>query len=156
MTISIRLIQEVCAKHYGVQPLDLVSGATRGEVASARRRALTLSRRLTSHTYAVIGGAFGDRDSSTVRVAIDQMEARALNDPEVAEELLTLEIACAAAAALRERSGTLMPDIDAYAVARAVVAYPRVAVTLSIDEIRALALALLTAPEPAADNEVAA
>ncbi|MBC7105510.1 MAG: chromosomal replication initiator protein DnaA, partial [Firmicutes bacterium] len=64
--ISVSLIQQVVADHYGLQPDDLRAKKRTRAVAFPRQVAMYLARELTELSLPQIGEEFGGRDHTTV------------------------------------------------------------------------------------------
>jgi chromosomal replication initiator protein len=78
-------VQDAVAAEWGVSPDELVGTGRSRRVVEPRRIGMLLCQELLSLSLREIGGAFGDRDSSTVLSAL----ARARND--VAESAAVAE-----------------------------------------------------------------
>lgn len=143
--ISIRLIQQATCEHYGVAHSELVSGCQGSDVVRPRHVAMTLAKRLTRHPKAMIGRQFGDRDPASVRYALRKIEVGIAEDPALAEDVEAIEIAVRATAAILDRRRQPLHDIDGVGIAEAVLQGRLAAASLSVDEIKAMALAAVAA-----------
>lgn len=75
------LIKRVCAAHYGVSVVDIVSRRRDAKTALARQVVCWIARRQTTHSLPQIGRFVGKRDHTTVLHAIRKIEKIvALND----------------------------------------------------------------------------
>lgn len=75
--ITIRAIQERVARHAGITREEMLRLRTRANRFSRPRAvAMYLARRLTSHSFHVIGHHFGGRHHSTVFEAVQNLEKR--------------------------------------------------------------------------------
>ena len=63
---TIRTIQEVVAREYGVTVDGLRSQARYARLVAPRHLAMYLSRELTGHSLLAIGRQFGNRDHSSI------------------------------------------------------------------------------------------
>ncbi len=82
--LSIDTIKRLCAAHFGVTELDIVSARRDQQATIARHTAMLLAREMTSHSYPVIGRHFGDRDHTTVIYAVRSIGRRLQRDPTIA------------------------------------------------------------------------
>lgn len=147
---SIRLIQDAVCDHYGVTSAALLRG---GDGASmARAVAIALASRLTDRLDHEVGRAFAG-DYSIVGEAVDRVDQAADADPAFAAEIAGLVAGIGAAAITLARHGGGLADIDPVAVAEDVLASPRAAAGVSIDEVRALAAAVLAGRKTTTSNE---
>ena len=83
-------IQEAVAAEWGVSPESLVGSGRARTLAQPRRVSMLLCRDLLSLSLSEIGGAFGDRDRSTVLSALARARAEVKEDAEVAERVARL------------------------------------------------------------------
>ena len=137
---SIRLIQEVVCEHYGIAHGELLS--LRRGPSAARMVAVHLACRLTSRSLSAIGRVMA-RDHSSIQYADRKITALAATDPDLATELAVLSVAAIATATALDGARMAAADHDAVALAETVLASRRGATSLSVDEIRALAAAVL-------------
>lgn len=158
---STTAIAAAAAAAFGV-PLPAVLGRCRHHNAvQARRSAMWLSARLTRRSLVEIGETFG-RDDRSVRNARWRVEAAIAANPALAGELAEIETAIRSA----EEDGSMDDDVtealalvretlrDPVAVAKRALRGPRGVTSLSADEIRLLARAVLAAAgEPIQDRE---
>lgn len=149
------IIDVVCAR-YGVRQEMIKSQVRTGDVTRPRQIAMYLSRRLSQRSLSQIGAALL-RDHSTVLSGATRIADEMARDYELRAEVEELEIECLAIAELRNR-GALAPrkPIDAVALARRIVrGHDRIAIQASVEEIRALAGALLASrAEVESDDEL--
>ena len=73
------------AKHFGVEPNDLLSKGRRQELVTPRQIAMFLIRDLTTHSFPEIGEFFGGRDHSTVLYAVKKIQDRLDGDDDLAK-----------------------------------------------------------------------
>jgi chromosomal replication initiator protein len=83
-------IQDVVGRWFGVSPADLQAKTRARSVAFPRQVAMHLARQLTSKSLEEIGGAFGNRDHSTVAHACDRIAREIQADPQFNATLETL------------------------------------------------------------------
>lgn len=86
---DIKLIQELCAKHYGVSVGSMRSRTKVTAFARPRMVAIALCHELTEHTLADIGSAFL-RDHGTVSNAVRAVANRAATEPKFASDYALL------------------------------------------------------------------
>lgn len=79
---SLRLIQKVVARAYGVSVKDILSSRRTGGVVRPRQVAMHLARTMTLRSLPEIGRAFGGRDHTTVWHALQRMERFIAGDPD--------------------------------------------------------------------------
>ena len=84
-------IIEKVAEHFHLEKGDLLSRSRKQSVAQARQIAMFLCRELTEESYAHIGSRFGGRDHSTVIHAYRKIEEDLQSDPELQDEVSTLQ-----------------------------------------------------------------
>jgi chromosomal replication initiator protein len=82
--VSIELIQEIVTQRYHLKMSDMKARKRTDAIAFPRQIAMFLSRELTSSSLPEIGSAFGGRDHTTVIHAINKIEAKSKQDPELA------------------------------------------------------------------------
>lgn len=73
-------IRKVVADHYGFGVNELVSPRRFGDLTHARHVAFYLCKTLTEQSFPAIGRLFGDRDHTTILVAVRKMTARLKTD----------------------------------------------------------------------------
>jgi chromosomal replication initiator protein len=83
-------VQEAVAAEWGVSPESLVGSGRARTLAQPRRVSMLLCRDLLSLSLSEIGGAFGDRDRSTVLSALARARAELKEDTQVAERVARL------------------------------------------------------------------
>lgn len=82
-TVTVRLIQEVVAEHYGLDPRDMVVRRRTQQIAFPRQVAMYLARELTDLSLPRIGQEFGGRDHTTVLHAHEKIANQLASDPEL-------------------------------------------------------------------------
>jgi hypothetical protein len=90
-TPRIENIQAICAKHYRVSRLDILSARRTVNVVRPRQVAMYLAKTLTLKSLPEIGRRFGGRDHTTVLHAVRKITALRERDPELNEECAALE-----------------------------------------------------------------
>jgi chromosomal replication initiator protein len=88
--ISIELIQEVVTQRFNLKITDMKARKRTDAVAFPRQIAMHLSRELTSASLPEIGDAFGGRDHTTVIHAINKIEQKMKQDPDLAATIESL------------------------------------------------------------------
>lgn len=88
--VSIENIQKTVADFYRIKVLDLLSKKRTRNIARPRQMAMLLARELTQLSLPEIGGAFGDRDHSTVLYACRTIEALKNSNSVIGSEYSTL------------------------------------------------------------------
>ncbi len=89
--LSIELIQNIVAEHFGL-PDDLLRARTRKqEVAHARQVAMYVAKKLTNASLKTIGLHFGGRDHTTVVHAVQTIEAALQNDESLRRDIEDIE-----------------------------------------------------------------
>jgi len=149
-TPSIRLITEVVAEYYAVERFDMLSQRRTHALLRPRQVAMYLARRLTPKSLPEIGLHMGGRDHTTVLHGCRRIEARLETEPVLAAEVEQIGTAIAAAEASLGLLRIPPPqDIEVKAVAARVLDGDGRAVVISLDELRALAAAVLSETEMA-------
>ena len=157
-TPSIRLITDVVAEYYAIRQFDMVSQRRTQAVVRPRQVAMYLARRLTPKSLPEIGRHMGGRDHTTVLHGCRRIEELARSDDNLAAELIEIETAVMMAEAALGLFRIAPPqDIDVISVAKRVLEGDGRAVVISLEELRALAAAVLSAgnAEAAADPKEA-
>lgn len=77
--------------HFGIAAQALKSRSRRRKFIAARHLAMYLSRKLTHSSLSAIARAFGGRDASSVRHAIERIRLKLDRDPQFAAAALALE-----------------------------------------------------------------
>lgn len=90
---SIKRIQVVVAKEFGVNLSHLVSQRRTAHMVMARQVAMWFCREKTDRSLPAIGEAFGGRDHTTVLHAIRQIERKRHIEPELAEAIERIALA---------------------------------------------------------------
>ena len=88
--LSIEGIQKQVARYFDLTPQLLIGKTRRQEVATPRQIAMFLAKRLTKSPLKVIGLHFGNRDHSTVIYAVQTIEKKCQEDPELARVVESL------------------------------------------------------------------
>lgn len=144
--LTVRLIAEAAAAHYGVRYREIISMRRGADVCKARLAVYWLATQLTNHTLFDIGRALGDRDHTTVLRGRDTVVARRAADANYEVELQQLATDLLALDWAIDRFGVTLPaDLDAEAIAKRILATDRGADSASHDDIVALASAVLGA-----------
>ena len=87
---SIEEIQNTVSAYYKVRPTDLRSDKRSRTFSHPRQVAMYLCKRLTNHSYPVIGERFGGRDHTTVLYAVGKIQTKQATDANLARELESL------------------------------------------------------------------
>lgn len=90
--IKIEDIQRVVARQYNVSRSDLLSSRRTANVVRPRQVAMYLAKTLTLRSLPEIGRRFGQRDHTTVLHAVRKIEALALKDSDLNEEIKALRV----------------------------------------------------------------
>jgi chromosomal replication initiator protein len=88
--ISIDLIQEAVVSRFNLKLSDMKARKRTDAVAFPRQIAMYLSRELTPASLPEIGNAFGGRDHTTVIHAINKIEQKMKQDPDLAATIESL------------------------------------------------------------------
>ena len=88
--ISIDLIQETVVSRFNLKLSDMKARKRTDAVAFPRQIAMYLSRELTPASLPEIGNAFGGRDHTTVIHAINKIEQKMKQDPDLAATIESL------------------------------------------------------------------
>jgi chromosomal replication initiator protein len=88
--ISIDLIQETVVGRFNMKASDMKARKRTDAVAFPRQIAMYLSRELTPASLPEIGNAFGGRDHTTVIHAINKIEQKMKQDPDLAANIESL------------------------------------------------------------------
>jgi chromosomal replication initiator protein len=80
-------VQDAVAAEWGVSPDELVGSGRSRRVVEPRRIGMLLCQELLSLSLREIGGAFGDRDSSTVLSALARARSDLADSPAIAERV---------------------------------------------------------------------
>lgn len=142
---SVALCIAVAAEHFNVTRRDLVSHRRDRNTAFARHVGIWLAKRTTSLTLPQIGAVF-NRDHTTIQHAVRQIDDRRADDPALRQELAALAVAVEASVMATTALGLaprLPAPIDAVAVAERILRTDRAATRVSVDELRALADAVV-------------
>jgi len=148
--LTVRIIVGIVADYYDIKPAVIFSGRTTLDIVRARHAAIWLADKYTTYTKTMIARHTGERNHTTVCTALKKFPAKLEADPDLACEVFELgQIIEKAALALEARRVKLKPDIDAHAVALRIVASQWNETTVSLEEVRTLAHALLAARKSA-------
>ncbi|NLM68638.1 MAG: chromosomal replication initiator protein DnaA [Firmicutes bacterium] len=79
--ITIELIQQVVANHYGIKVSEMKAKKRTRSIAYPRQVAMYLARELTENSLPKIGEEFGGRDHTTVMHACDKIGKELQQDP---------------------------------------------------------------------------
>ncbi len=144
MRITCALIVEAVSEYFSVSVQDIRSTRRVATVVLARHVACYLARKMTTKSLPEIGRDIGGRDHTTVLYSCQGIDAYRHDKPDFAAKLIELEgIIAIAAGAITQLNFELPKDIDVRDVAQRLISQPLTQFTLSIDEVRAMALALL-------------
>ena len=88
--LSVDIIQQLVANHFGFTPALLAAPTRRREVVQARQLAMYLTKHFLALPLKTIGLSFGGRDHTTVLHAINAVETRRRDDAEYAQTLSQL------------------------------------------------------------------
>jgi len=88
--VSIENIQKTVAEYYKIRVADLLSKRRTRSITRPRQIAMSLTKRLTSHSLPEIGNAFGGRDHTTVLHACRKVEELKKNDISISEDYANL------------------------------------------------------------------
>lgn len=146
---TVALCMAVACDHFGLTRLEILSRRREPRLLWPRHAAIWLASRCTVASLPEIGRHF-DRDHTTVYHAVSVVERRRTAEPEIREELDALTLAAAASCLVTETIPLrVLPParIDTAAVARRLLASDRAATRVSVEEVRALADAVLAAAD---------
>ena len=143
MKPTVRNIVDFVADRRGIPVTDIMSSRRDAPTAAARQEVCFLARRLTPHSLPAIGRALGGRDHTTIMHAVNRVAAKTAADPAYAREIAAMSDS--ANRASRPQTVRLSPPgvIDPVAAARRVMESRHRAMTVSADEIRAMAMAII-------------
>jgi len=85
--LTVRLVAETVAAHYGVPYREIISDRRPPKTCKARLAVYWLARQLTPHSSSTIGRALGKRDHSTVLHGCATVDARRMIDAAYAADL---------------------------------------------------------------------
>jgi chromosomal replication initiator protein len=88
--VSIENIQKIVAEYYKIRVADLHSKRRTRSVARPRQIAMSLAKKLTSHSLPEIGDAFGGRDHTTVLYACRKIESLRKDEVAIEEDFTNL------------------------------------------------------------------
>ncbi|QCI65658.1 helix-turn-helix domain-containing protein [Phreatobacter stygius] len=146
VSLSVRIIAETVAEHFGFTYRDLVSHRKPVEIREARAIAYLMARRFTPLSYPAIGEALGDRDHTTVLHGVRTVERQCRTSNSLANAVFEIDAALRAVELTLARAALVPPpDVDPLAVAYRVLSAERQTISPSRDEILALAVAVIGA-----------
>lgn len=88
--LTVEVIKEEVAHHYGLSVEDLEGPARRKDISHARQVAIYLARELTNSSFPTLGAAFGGRDHSTIMHAYQKMQDMLKDTPLLRNEVDSL------------------------------------------------------------------
>lgn len=88
--VNIDNIQKTVAEYYKIKMADILSKRRNRSVVRPRQMAMSLAKKLTTHSLPEIGEAFGGRDHTTVIHACRKVKELALTDTEIADDFKNL------------------------------------------------------------------
>lgn len=141
--IRVRTVQKAVCQHFGVSLIDLVSQRRPVRLVEARHVAMWLAKNLTEYSLPQIGAAFGGRDHTTVLHAVRKVDAQRAADPEFASLTGDLLAGLMAAARIADHWDVEI-EADPIVICQLVLATPRNAVSLSVEDTVLIASELLT------------
>lgn len=145
MRPTFRHIVDFVADRRGIPVTDIMSSRRDAPTAAARQEVCFLARRLTPDSLPAIGRALGGRDHTTIIHAINRVAAKTEADPAYAREIAAMSSDVNHAASRPETVRLTPPGaIDPVAAARRVMESRHRAMTVSADEIRAMAMAIIS------------
>lgn len=148
VTCTMAMIRHAVSQETGVPEADLVSPRRDGETVLARFIAIWIAKRRLPYSLPQIGRHMGGRDHTTVLNALDRIEKLQADDPSVRQTIEAVEASLdIAEEALRIAALPVPPDPDPLEIATRALADPRVAVRLTIQEIRVLARSVVLADQ---------
>jgi hypothetical protein len=153
--VQIGDILDVVCTRFGVRPEEIKGPRRTEKLTTPRQIAMYLSARLAQRSLTQIGAALL-RDHSTVLSSIRKIEALVEEDAALRETVGELEIEALALSSLRSQG--VLPQrapIDAFLLAEKIVrSGDRFVIQASVEEIRALAEALLAQRALSEDEDV--
>ncbi len=87
---SVGLIQRICAKHYEIPLVRMLSHSRATEVVKPRQVAMFLAKEFTLQTLPEIGRRFEGKDHTTVLHAVRKIAKKQSEDKQLADDLNTL------------------------------------------------------------------
>lgn len=90
-TITIELIQEVVANHFGIKPEDIRSSRKVQKLTYPRQIAMYLSRKILDVTFDKIGDSFGGKHYSTIMHGCEKIENDIESDQKIKKTVEELE-----------------------------------------------------------------
>lgn len=146
MKLTLRTIIEAVAAFYELNYVDMMT--YRQDTAKARHVAFWLARNLTDSSLPQIGKAFGGRDHTTIQHGIKRIDQLRKTDTRLALDLEELKQGLTALSDTLIRLGlSEKPDHDVKAIAEHVLSSRFGPTGISTDDIRTLAIAVITATE---------
>jgi len=163
--LTVRFIAETVAEQYGVSYIDLISARRTEDIVLPRWVAIWMARQMTLVSQTEVGQHFGGRDHSTVIQAVRKINQMIDADTDFRTELNILQTAILTGAAAMDMLAAKLPgDINPVDVARRVISDRIKKISISCDEVDALALAVIAAenerhhddlPSPIVQNVIA-
>ncbi len=89
--LTVEVIKEEVARHYGLSVEDLEGPTRRKDISHARQVAIYLARELTNSSFPTLGAAFGGRDHSTIMHAYQKMQELLKDTPLLRNEIESLK-----------------------------------------------------------------
>ena len=83
-------IHRSVAKFYGLSPEELTGKSQAREFSLPRQIAIYLATKLTDRSLAEIGRRTGDRDHTTVRFAVTQIDRKRREQPDLDRDIMLL------------------------------------------------------------------
>lgn len=84
-------VMEAVSRYYSVSVADMVGQSRVREILIPRQIAMYLSKKYQRMSYVRLGELFSGRDHTTVMNAVDKIESKVQNDPQLLREIRTLE-----------------------------------------------------------------
>lgn len=89
--LTVEDLQRMAAEHFGVRVTDLKSASRSKPLVTARQVAMYLIKKHLNKSLSDIGRAFGGKDHSTVINALRRIEDQRISNPELNNDIGTLE-----------------------------------------------------------------
>lgn len=90
---SLMDIVVIVAEHFDMSPKIILSQRRSRDVCDPRQVMMYLAKQLTTHSLPAIGRRLGGRDHTTVLHAVQRIEARRRDEPDLNEHLVAIEAA---------------------------------------------------------------
>ena len=93
-TITVDLIIDTVAEHYGIKREDIISKKKNQEIAYPRQICMYLSRQLTDETFSNIAKALNRKDHSTIMHGAEKIDVEIKNNPQTKDviDIITKKI----------------------------------------------------------------